>query len=289
MSKKKNKKQVYAKYGSDIPYRPLDPDAEQEAPFDCSEEGHEPHIHYVGAYTTDNGEDIVVNQLHMPGYDEHDAAPKSGFSTMPAYNIATGWHQANLGREDQAPGYESGELMERPANHITKFKADHKYDLSTDPEEAFNLWHETCHALAGPGAIGRVTPDKERPDVFHFVYYPGRDEAPEQREEEEQEDSPPPPPSSGEMPEPGLRPGQRAYSLAFYPGKQYGDKASPSFSRYIVEGGHHDSDDAGEHLHTLADKYDLISQIHGAAKEDEDPDYWEDLFKRSHKSVNLWD
>lgn len=289
---------VYSAYGeSDEPYKPLgnidkvtgeeinDPDRLKQrlGPFfTCSEDTHKPHFHYVSEHPEilpeeDEG-NLIIHQLHMPGYDEHDARPKNNFSTMPSYNVATGWNVADTNRLD--PDVEKDE--DDPAAHTTHFVANHKYDKSTDNNEAFNLWHETCKSLFGEGATIKHE-DKA-------VYYPGM-EQPEEREEEEPEQPEEPEDQEeqeGQNAEQGLRPGERAYSIAFYLGKEFGDKKSPAFSRIIAHGGHQDHNDAENHLLDLANKYDMISQIHKQMKAPEDPDVWEDLFKRSFKSFDPW-
>jgi hypothetical protein len=283
---------MYASDGYE-PYKPLnnidketgqainDPDElkRRKGPFfSCDNKNDKPHFHVVENHPeVSDTSDYIVRQMHVPGYDQHDAHVKDNFTTMPPFHIVTGWHVA-----EPSTG-----------SHLSEFVATRKYDQLTDNDEARSLWKEECESLFGNGGL-RKRISNNGSEFYEFM--PGKEdmldeqEQPEQQEQQEQEEQEQPeqeeqeektaPAKLGGF---GLGPGEKAHSITFYPSKQYSDKIYPAFSRTKVYQGHANASEAQGTLLNHADRLDMINQIQNYSKSGENKDLWENLLKDSKK------
>lgn len=264
--------------------QPYEPASGGTGPFfQCDGTNDSPHFHVItGHPDMPDHEGLIVRQMHVPGYDQHDGNVKTNFSTMPPYHIVTGWHISNP--ED--------------GTHLAHLSATKKYSNTTDADEALNLWKEECTNTYGNGAfIKRVSANDPETHIYDFL--PGheqseehdgeQEEQPEQEEQEEQEQQEQPEQEDQEQEKqeqktPIIKPGEISYSIAFYPPKQTGDKVRPAFSRTNIVEGHSNSSDAQNSLLNYADKLDMNKIMQDYRKQEENPDIWEDLFKNSKKN-----
>ena len=284
----------YASDDDDQPYKPLNNiDRETGQPiedadelrhrkgpfFQCDGKNPEPHFHIVTSHPeSGNSDQYIIRQLHVPGYDQHDGHVKSNFATMPPFNIVTGWHFVHPDSNQ----------------HMSEFSVNKKFPASMDNHEAFDLWKEHCSDLFGPGAI------VQHPSGDAKMFFPGlENEKPKENEEQEMpedEEQEMPEMEEQEMPKMeekpakfdafGLKPGAKAFAIHFYPAKEYDDGVSPAFTRMKMYEGHDGSSSAQNSLKDYATKYDMIENMHKIRKSGEEPDAWEDLFKRSKKWFN---
>jgi len=261
---------------NDAPYQPLSSNGKGPF-FECDSTKASPHFHPVAEHP-DFGPvgDMIVRQLHVPGYDQHDGRPTENFASMPDYHIITGWHVT-----DPNP---------RKVSHESQFLAIKKYPQTTDNEEAFKTWKEESEAVYGEGAvvpqvskagdtIYRFLPGKEQPEEQEEPEEEEKEEEEEQEEPEEQEQ-----PEDQDIP---LQENQRKHSIIFYPGKQSGDVYRPALSIARMNTKHKTASLAQIRLLSYADKLDMMSQMSKFNKSEEAPNAWEDLFKRS-KKMNIW-
>jgi hypothetical protein len=250
--------------------------------FSCDGDKNQPHFHSVDNHPeTSDTDGYSIRQLHVPGYDQHDANISKSFASIPPFHIATGWHIADP----------------ETNSHMAQFNSTKKFDNTTDNDEATSLWKEECEGLFGKGAV--VKRNSIAGDTIH-EYMPGKDQPEEQEEPQEEQEQQEPPEEQEEQEEQeqekeentapsklgafSLEPGQKAYSIVLYPAKETEGTNYPAFSRTKVYEGHANSSDAQKSLLQHADRLDMINTMQKYRKSDENPDAWEDLFKRSMRN-----
>jgi len=279
------------------PYQPLgnvdretgetisDPDnlKERMGPFfSCDEDDTQPHFHYVNHHPeTSQTDGLVMHQMHVPGYDQHDGrtiGSKSGFSNTPPYHIATGWTISDP----------------ESKKHVAQFVATKKYSPTTDNDEALDMWKEECQGVFGPGAFEtRLKTNAKGPEDIIHEFHPGKEQQEEKAADPEEQEMQMP--DMPEMPESEdgeetktapsklgafeLAPGQRAYSIVFHPTKRDGS----AFSRTKIYEGHENPFDSADSIAKHADRLDMINTMQQFRKADEDKDIWEQLHKNSKK------
>jgi len=270
-------------YASDEnqPYKPLNDD-DGGPYFQCDGENGSPHFHVVGEHPeAGDVSNFIVRQLHVPGYDQHNGNIKKNFSSSPAFNIMTGWHFVD-------PSTNS---------HLSEFIASKKYSNTTDNDEALGLWKDECQSTYGNGAFVKRQPTNAKSaDDFLYDFLPGKEQPEEYNEkpEEPQQEQEQPEQEQSEQEQGqqapvnkvpfGLKPGEKAHTIVFYPARQIGDKIKPAFSRTKLFEGHSSASDAQNTLRNYTDKLDMINILHNYKKSEESPDVWEDLYKRSKKN-----
>ncbi len=246
--------------------------------FVCKNETNKPHFHVVTNHPDIDGQlpdDIIMHQLHVPGFDQHNGKPKKGFATMPAFDIATGYHFVD------------------PKNimHMSEWREDHKFPAHVDNQDAFKQWREKSEAMFGKGGVR-----SEEDGTYSF--FPGLtdedlnkkqedQEEPEELEEQEEEQEEP----EQEEHKFCLEPGQTHFNIVFHPGREPKDPNQPyypAFARSRVLRGHNNASETQNELLQNANTLGLVKQMQDIKNLGADADYWNELSKRSHKNWDLW-
>jgi hypothetical protein len=247
--------------------------------FTCDGQNQNPHFHVVTSHPdipNEYTDDLIMRQLHVPGFDQHNGSPKKGFATMPDFDIATGYHAV---QPDQA-------------RHISEWREEHKFPSHVDNQDAFNQWREKNEIIFG---LGGVRAEQDGTYSFH----PGRtdeevNQEPEEPEMPEQEEEEQEPEEQEENPAEkrfGIEPGEAIYNIVFHPGhepKKEGNPYYPAFARSRVIKGHSNSFEAQNELLQNAHNLGIMKQMQDIRNLGADEDYWNKLFKRSNKSFDLW-
>jgi len=109
--------------------------------FSCDGAIHDPHFHAVDRHpimdSEINNKKLNIEQLHVPGFDEHDGHDLSP-SSLP-FNVATGWHITIPSEK------EGGD------HHFYQFSHTQKFPESVDNDEALDSWKEHMGKMFGGG------------------------------------------------------------------------------------------------------------------------------------------
>lgn len=109
--------------------------------FSCNGTIHEPHFHQTNRHPTIDeelkGQKLKFEQLHVPGYDEHD-----GYTIDPKadpFHVITGWHITIPGTN----GIKD--------THFYQFHSTRKFPDATDNDDALSSWKDHVQQLFGSG------------------------------------------------------------------------------------------------------------------------------------------
>lgn len=157
--------------GDNDSYEPYKPNSsyrlenQNEGPFfSCNHSLTEPHFHLTNMHPhMDNSEgNLIIHQLHVPGYDEHDGNDSS--LETPPFHIITGWHITGV----------PGSPVE--GQHVFAIDSKQKLSPATDNQEALMNWNiGLSHVFENGGRAEKVPSPYDKlgdPSISQYAYTP---------------------------------------------------------------------------------------------------------------------